>query len=138
MPTTRRKTLFLYVPFGLILGIFAVASEVKAHGLSAGVLAGLIGGGFAGAAILALVLPRWNRPRSPEEKRQTRQAWLQTRPLAVSAGLLAGGVASAIGAVAGGSAAALGSFALVACGVLFLVGAGLVGTMAVTRGDLWE
>jgi hypothetical protein len=138
VPASRRKTLFILVPFGLVLGIFAIASELHAHGFSTVVVAGLLGGGFVSGAMLVYVVPRWNKPRSRQEKQEISETWARTRPLAVGIGLAGTGVLTAIGAIAGGSVRALGSFAMAGCGVLFVVVTGIVAAMAITRPDFWE
>jgi hypothetical protein len=136
MPVSRRKTLLFTFPICLILGVFAIGSEVSDHGLSAAVIAGLAGGVCLSLALVALVAARWHRP-TRAGLRRSREAFERTRPAAVSAGLAASAVAVVIGGIAGGSAAAAGSVAMVLIGVLFVVGAALVATVAITRPDLW-
>ena len=137
MPTSRRKMLLFTFPVCLILGVFAIASEVSDHGLSTAVIAGLAGGICLSLALVTFVAARWRRRRTSAELRRSREAFERTRPFAVSLGLVASAVAVAVGGIAGGSAAAAGAVAMVLIGVVFVVGAGIVATIAITRPDLW-
>jgi membrane protease YdiL (CAAX protease family) len=136
MPASRRKTLLFVVPVCLLIGVVVIVSEVSDHGLSAAVIAGLAGGACLSLALVVFVTAHWNRPTAAELRR-SREAFERTRPAAVSVGLAAAGVAVVVGGLAGGSAAAAGAVALVVLGVVFVVGAGIVATMAITRPDLW-
>lgn len=137
MPVTRARTLYFAVPVCLVIGLFCVGSEVRAHGASGAVVAGLIGGFCAMAALIAMVVPRWG-PRSEAEKRAVRRAWQHTHPWVVPLGLLGAAVVSGIGAVAGGSVHGLGEFAMTGLGVVFVGAAGIVALMAIKLPQLWE
>jgi hypothetical protein len=128
----------LHLPGCLLLGGYALGSEIAAHGLSGAILAGMVGGALCALALIALVAARWNRAVSPAERERTQQLWARTRPIAVSLGVAGAGIAAAVGAIAGNGAQGLGSALMAAIGVVFVAGAAITAAAALGRRGLFS
>ena len=130
---TRDRARFLGVPFGLCSGAFLTGSEIAAHGFSRAVIVGLIGGALCSAALVVLIVSRWNKKWSATERREARRAYGGSRAISVPLGLVGVGVLGVVAALAGGHGQSLGVALETGAGVVFVVTVALATVIIVTR-----
>jgi hypothetical protein len=134
---SRNRMLFLGLPVGLFMGGWATGSEIVAHGFSAAVMIGLIGGALCSAALVALIVTRWNKKWSAAERREARQAYARSHTTSVAFGLVGVGIVGAVAALLGAHGHNLGSALMAGIGIVIIVTTVLVTIIVVThRGPL--